>query len=145
MFSAQQKTNVVLSIVQSTKHTLRLHPCIVLLSWVLWELVASASPERLQLLKFQERHFIQSKKSPLPVSRAKQELFSGTNRVLLIICRKWLLLFFMCLLALKSEKDNKNNILVPKGQRVSGYLADLDPTHTFFFVFKLYQSKYHFR
>lgn len=41
----------------------------------------------------------------------------------------------MFLLELKSENNLKNNILVPMVERVSRYLADLDPTQAFFYVF----------
>lgn len=46
--------------------------------------------------------------------------------------REIALTFFMCFLALKSENYLKRNILVPKGQRVSEYLADLNPIHAFY-------------
>lgn len=45
------------------------------------------------------------------------------------------LVFFMFLLELKSENNLKNNILVPMVERMSRYLADLDPTQAFFNVF----------
>lgn len=44
----------------------------------------------------------------------------------------------MFLLALKSEKDHKNNILVPLAERMSRYLADFDSIQAFFNVLTLY-------
>lgn len=41
-------------------------------------------------------------------------------------------------LKLKSEKDFKNNILVPRAERVSRYLSDLDSIQAFFYVLTLH-------
>lgn len=120
IFSSQQKTNIVLLTFHSTKHTLRLHPCIVL--WVPWHSEAEMGAVRAswiyssrQITTHQIRNrFYTVKEKSSPSEYSKVGNLEWHPRSAADNLWETALSYFMCLLALKSEEYLKNNILLTK-------------------------------